>query len=308
MHTGFSDVRNEIAELRTDVKTRFDTQAARLDRQGSLLQVGSRWTTRMNGGPRKWTPHWNRKTTKSPICATASSAWKTSCSERGIMATNNGYVDGSVVQVAGPAVDCQFPEGKIPLVYIAIRITSEGFVVPQPIDIICEVQQHIGEGRVRRSPCSLPRALCAGHEGHQPGPSGGSAGRPRDARRVLNVIGEPVDEMGPVNAKLHYPIHRPRLLRGPIHTPRKRDRHQGDRTSRALPPRRQDRPVRRRGRRKTVIIQELINAPYGGVSVFAGVGERTREGNDLWLEFQESGVIDTARLQEVQVRPDLTAR
>ena len=59
--------------------------------------------------------------------------------------TSNGLVVGSVVQVSGPAVDCQFPEGKIPLVYTAIRITSEGFDVPQPIDIICEAQQHIGE-------------------------------------------------------------------------------------------------------------------------------------------------------------------
>ncbi|HTT65671.1 MAG TPA: hypothetical protein VMG35_27670, partial [Bryobacteraceae bacterium] len=61
----------------------------------------------------------------------------------------NGNAIGKVVQVAGPAVDCQFPEGQIPLVYTAIRITSEGFDVPAPIDIICEVEQHIGEGRVR---------------------------------------------------------------------------------------------------------------------------------------------------------------
>src|ERR1022692_2559991 len=62
---------------------------------------------------------------------------------------NNGNPIGKVVQVAGPAVDCQFPEGQIPLIYTAIRITSEGFDVPAAIDIICEVEQHIGEGRVR---------------------------------------------------------------------------------------------------------------------------------------------------------------
>src|SRR5215475_15960026 len=65
------------------------------------------------------------------------------------MSSTNGTVIGKVVQVAGPAVDCEFPEGQIPLVYTAIRVTSQGFTVPNPIDIICEVQQHIGEGRVR---------------------------------------------------------------------------------------------------------------------------------------------------------------
>src|ERR1039458_10443793 len=65
------------------------------------------------------------------------------------MATSNGVVVGKVVQVAGPAVDCEFPEGQIPLIYTAIRITSEGFDTLDPIDIICEVEQHIGEGRVR---------------------------------------------------------------------------------------------------------------------------------------------------------------
>ena len=65
------------------------------------------------------------------------------------MATTNIEVAGKVVQVSGPAVDCEFPEGQIPLVYTEIRIISEGFDVPTPIDIICEVQQHIGEGRVR---------------------------------------------------------------------------------------------------------------------------------------------------------------
>ena len=65
------------------------------------------------------------------------------------MATTNQVVTGKVVQISGPAVDCEFPEGQIPIIYTAIRITSEGFTVPTPIDIICEVQQHIGEGRVR---------------------------------------------------------------------------------------------------------------------------------------------------------------
>ena len=79
------------------------------------------------------------------------------------MATSsNGTVVGKVVQVAGPAVDCQFPEGQIPLVYTAIRITSEGFDVPQPIEIICEAQQHIGEGRVRTIASTMSPSMKAG--------------------------------------------------------------------------------------------------------------------------------------------------
>ena len=75
-----------------------------------------------------------------------------------------GMVVGTVVQVAGPAVDCQFPEGQIPLVYTAIRITSEGFTVPKPIDIICEAQQHIGEGRVRTIALQPTEGLVLGLE------------------------------------------------------------------------------------------------------------------------------------------------
>src|SRR5512133_1482627 len=124
------------------------------------------------------------------------------------MATTNGVVVGRVVQVAGPAVDCEFPEGKIPLVYTAIRITSEGFDVPQPIDIICEAQQHIGEGRIRTIALQPTEGLVRGMMAT-------SLGKPvmvpvgkETLGRVLNVIGEPVDKMGPVNAKLKYPIHR----------------------------------------------------------------------------------------------------
>src|ERR1051325_1048456 len=119
--------------------------------------------------------------------------------------SSNGMVEGKVVQVAGPAVDCEFPEGKIPLVYTAIRITSEGFDVPSPIDIICEAQQHIGEGRVRTIALQPTEGLVRGMKAE-------SLGRPVEVPvgketlgRVLNVIGQPVDKMGPVNAKKFYP-------------------------------------------------------------------------------------------------------
>src|SRR5512142_566804 len=125
------------------------------------------------------------------------------------MPTSNGVVEGKVVQVAGPAVDCEFPEGRIPLVYTAIRVTSEGFDVPAPIDIICETQQHIGESRVRTVALQPTEGLVRGMKAI-------SLGKPVEVPvgqetlgRVLNVIGQPVDEMGPISAKKFNSIHRP---------------------------------------------------------------------------------------------------
>src|SRR5713101_7703458 len=123
--------------------------------------------------------------------------------------SSNGALVGKVVQVSGPAVDCEFPEGHIPLVHTAIRITSEGFTVPDSIDIICEAQQHIGEGRVRTIALKPTEGLIRGMRAESLGhpimvPVGNET-----LGRVLNVIGEPVDNMGPVNAKTFYSIHRP---------------------------------------------------------------------------------------------------
>src|SRR5579859_4094881 len=118
-------------------------------------------------------------------------------------------VIGKVVQVSGPAVDCEFPEGQIPLVHTAIRITSEGFDVPQPIDIICEAEQHIGEGRVRTVALQPTEGLVRGMKAYSLGqPVMVPVGK-QTLGRVMNVIGEPVDKMGPVNTELRYPIHRP---------------------------------------------------------------------------------------------------
>jgi F-type H+-transporting ATPase subunit beta len=214
-----------------------------------------------------------------------------------MMATTDATLIGKVVQVSGPAVDCEFPEGHIPLVYTAIRITSEGFEGPTPIDIICEVEQHIGEGRVRTIALQPTEGLVRGMKAV-------SLGRPVEVPvgketlgRVLNVIGEPVDNMGPVNTKLKYPIHRP--------SPSFEDQstrlemfETGVKVIDLLEPYLRGGKIGLFGGAgvgKTVIIMELINniaQKHGGVSVFSGVGERTREGNDLWLEMQESGVID----------------
>jgi F-type H+-transporting ATPase subunit beta len=206
-------------------------------------------------------------------------------------------VEGKVVQVAGPAVDVEFPEGRIPLVHTAIRVTSAGFDVPSPIDIICEAQQHIGEGRVRTIALQPTEGLVRGM-------SATSLGHPVEVPvgketlgRVLNVIGQPVDKMGPVNAHKFYPIHRP----APSFEDQSTELQMFETGIKVID---LIEPYLRGGKiglfggagvGKTVIIQELINniaMKHGGVSVFAGVGERTREGNDLWLEMQESGVVN----------------
>jgi len=206
-------------------------------------------------------------------------------------------VVGKVVQVAGPAVDCEFPEGLIPEVHTAIRITSEGFDVPSPIDIICEAQQHLGEGRVRSIAMKPTEGLVRGMRAESLGhPITVPVGK-ETLGRVLNVLGEPVDKMGPVNAKKFYPIHRP----APSFEDQSTKLEMFETGIKVID---LIEPYLRGGKiglfggagvGKTVIIQELINniaMKHGGVSVFAGVGERTREGNDLWLEMQESGVIN----------------
>src|SRR5919206_200366 len=214
------------------------------------------------------------------------------------MATStNGFVVGKVVQVAGPAVDCEFPEGMIPLVHTAIRITSEGFNVPDPIDIICETQQHIGEGRIRTIALQPTEGLVRGMNAISLQHPVEVPVGPETLGRVLNVIGQPVDQMGPVPAKKFYPIHRPAPSFEEQST-RLEMFETGIKVIDLLEPYLRGGKIGLFGGAgvgKTVIIMELINnlaMKHGGVSVFAGVGERTREGNDLWLEFQESGVID----------------
>src|SRR5580700_5765415 len=206
-------------------------------------------------------------------------------------------VIGKVIQVAGPAVDVEFPEGQIPVIRTAIRITSEGYKVPDPIDIICEVAQHIGESRVRTIALQPTDGLVRGMRAESLGEPVTMPVGKETLGRVLNVIGEPVDKMGPVNTEKRYPIHR--------HAPAFEEQstelqmfETGIKVVDLLEPYLRGGKIGLFGGAgvgKTVIIQELISnlaTKHGGVSVFAGVGERTREGNDLWLEFQESHVID----------------
>jgi F-type H+/Na+-transporting ATPase subunit beta len=213
------------------------------------------------------------------------------------MTVATAHVVGKVIQVSGPAVDVEFPEGQIPVIRTAIRITSEGFNIPDPINIICEVAQHIGEGRVRTIAMQPTDGLVRGMRAESLGePITVPVGK-QTLGRVLNVIGEPVDKMGPVNTEKRYSIHR----QAPAFDEQSTELQMFETGIKVI-----DllEPYLRGGKiglfggagvGKTVIIQELISnlaTKHGGVSVFAGVGERTREGNDLWLEFQESHVID----------------
>jgi F-type H+-transporting ATPase subunit beta len=203
---------------------------------------------------------------------------------------------GRVIEVIGPVVDVQFEEGHLPLIHNAVRITSEGFDVPEPIDLVAEVAQHLGEARVRCVAMKPTEGLVRGMEAKDLGePITVPVGR-GTLGRVMNVLGEPVDQLGPVQTDKRYPIHRP--------APSLEDQsttlemfETGIKVVDLLEPYLKGGKIGLFGGAgvgKTVLIQELINnvaMKHGGVSVFAGVGERTREGNDLWLEFQESGVI-----------------
>src|ERR1051325_10524059 len=203
---------------------------------------------------------------------------------------------GREIQLAGPAVDVQFPESALPPIYEAVRVTSDGFKVPSPINVILEVQQHLGEGRVRCVAMQPTDGMVRGMKAiDMGGPISVPVGH-ETLGRVLNVIGEPVDGLGPVNAKQRYPIHRP----APSFEDQSTTAEMFETGIKVID---LIQPFVKGGKiglfggagvGKTVVIMELINnvaKQHGGYSVFAGVGERTREGNDLWLEMTESGVI-----------------
>ena len=207
-----------------------------------------------------------------------------------------GHNVGHVVQVIGPVVDVEFAEHHLPQIYNAVRITSEGFQTPEPLDIVCEVEQHLGEGRVRCVALKPTEGLVRGMKAvDSGGPISVPVGR-ATLGRVLNVLGEPVDKLGPVKAEIRYPIHRPApTLENQSTTLEMFET--GIKVVDLMEPYLKGGKIGLFGGAgvgKTVIIMELIHnvaLKHGGVSVFAGVGERTREGNDLWREMQESGVV-----------------
>src|ERR1700756_1003460 len=203
---------------------------------------------------------------------------------------------GHVIQITGPAVDVQFAEGKLPPIYEALKVVSDGFTVPNPIKVILEVQQHLGEGRVRCIAMEPTDGMVRGMKAiDQGGPISVPVGR-GTLGRVMNVIGEPVDQLGPIEYKEKLPIHR----LAPAFDEQATTAEMFETGVKVID---LIQPFLKGGKiglfgdagvGKTVVIMELINnvaKQHGGYSVFAGGGERTREGNDLWLEMSESGVI-----------------
>ncbi|MYI23315.1 MAG: F0F1 ATP synthase subunit beta, partial [Gammaproteobacteria bacterium] len=212
---------------------------------------------------------------------------------------------GRVVQVIGPVLDVEFESGHLPEIYSALRLQATSGE-DREISLVAEVQQHIGRGQVRAVSMSSTDGVTRGMEVVDTGqpitvPVGEAA-----LGRILNVIGEPVDEMGPVQAEdgavpERWPIHReaPRFF---ALEPKTEIFETGIKVVDLLAPYVKGGKTGLFGGAgvgKTVIIMELINniaMEHGGRSVFSGVGERTREGNDLWLEMKESGVLDSTAL------------
>jgi F-type H+-transporting ATPase subunit beta len=203
---------------------------------------------------------------------------------------------GRVVQVIGPVVDIEFEGGQLPAIYNAVRIAGQA--AGQTIDVIAEVEQHLGENRVRTVAMKRTDGMQRGMTATDTGVPISMPVGPATLGRVLNVLGEPVDFPDkPVLAKEHWSIHRaaPTLENQSTEL---QMFETGIKVIDLLEPYLKGGKIGLFGGAgvgKTVIIQELIHnvaMKHGGVSVFAGVGERTREGNDLWLEFQESGVIN----------------
>ena len=198
---------------------------------------------------------------------------------------------GKIVQIIGPVIDVEYSDGHLPKIYDANHIARKDGTT-----LVLEVQSHLGENRVRTVAMDSTDGLVRGMEVIDTGepimvPVGEEV-----LGRLINIVGEPIDQKGPVNAKTHYPIHRPAPSLSDL-TTRSEMFETGIKVIDLIE------PYMRGGKTglfggagvgKTVIIQELIHniaKQHGGYSVFAGVGERTREGNDLYHEMTESGVI-----------------
>ncbi len=204
---------------------------------------------------------------------------------------------GRIVQIIGPVIDVEFEAGDLPEIYNALRVQADTKEAGK-IDVIAEVEQHLGENRIRAVAMKPTDGMQRGMAAEDLGAPITIPVGPETLGRVLNVLGEPVDDPSrPVNAKEHWPIHRPPPSLEDQSTDLKMF-ETGIKVIDLLEPYLQGGKIGLFGGAgvgKTVVIMELINniaMKHGGVSVFGGVGERTREGNDLWLEFQESGVID----------------
>src|SRR6516164_6494076 len=204
---------------------------------------------------------------------------------------------GRIVQIIGPVLDVEFEAGHLPEIYNALQIQAKTAEAGS-IDVIAEVEQHLGENRVRAVAMEPTDGMQRGMKAVDLGEPISVPVGPETLGRVLNVLGEPVDFPDrPVQSKERWPIHRDAPSLEDQSTELKMF-ETGIKVIDLLEPYLQGGKIGLFGGAgvgKTVLIMELINniaMKHGGVSVFGGVGERTREGNDLWVEFQESGVID----------------
>lgn len=208
--------------------------------------------------------------------------------------------EGLVAQVIGPVVDIDFEEGKLPSIYNSIKIPREDLDGKKD-ELIVEVQQHLGENRVRAVAMDSTDGLVRGMKAIDTGGPISIPVGPQTLGRLINVLGEGIDKLGEIKTEKRYPIHRHAPLFKNLSTEQEifetgikvidliEPYSKGGKTG----------LFGGAGVGKTVIIQELIHniaKEHGGYSVFAGVGERTREGNDLWLEMKESGVLDKTAL------------
>ncbi|MCK5004727.1 MAG: F0F1 ATP synthase subunit beta, partial [Candidatus Aminicenantes bacterium] len=213
----------------------------------------------------------------------------------------DNVISGKVIEIIGPVVDVEFAEGYLPPIHNALNIVSDGYDVAEPINIITEIQFHLGENRVRTISMHATDGLVRGMKAIDTGsPITVPVGR-EVLGRVLNVTGDPVDEKGEVKTEKRYPIHRePPSLEEQDTTLEMFET--GIKVIDLLEPYLKGGKIGLFGGAgvgKTVLIMEMINnvaKKHGGLSVFSGVGERTREGNDLYLEMNESGVIDKTAL------------
>ncbi len=209
--------------------------------------------------------------------------------------------EGKIVQVIGPVVDVEFSEGHIPAVLNALHIKRVNPDTGKEDILVCEVQQHLGEDRVRTVAMDTTDGLVRGMPViDTDGPISIPVG-PEVLGRLINITGNPIDEKGEIKTKMRYPLHRPSPSFEDLST--KTEMFEtGIKVIDLIE------PFTKGGKTglfggagvgKTVIIQELIHniaKHHGGYSCFGGVGERTREGNDLYLEMQQSGVIDKTAL------------
>ncbi|MEJ5261926.1 MAG: F0F1 ATP synthase subunit beta [Ignavibacterium sp.] len=207
---------------------------------------------------------------------------------------------GKIIQIIGPVVDIEFEGGQLPLIYNAIRIPRTSVEGVQE-DLIVEVQQHLGEDRVRAVAMDSTDGLVRGMDAFDTGKPISVPVGPNTLGRLINVVGNPIDGLGEIKSDKRYSIHRPAPEFKNLST-------QTEMFETGIKVIDLIEPYSKGGKTglfggagvgKTVIIQELIHniaQEHGGYSVFAGVGERTREGNDLWLEMKESGVLSKTSL------------